>query len=77
MTTTGLLGTWDLDTVVPYYIASNRYEIAGMLFMCQIMYNHAKRNDWHSLLRKYIKGVPMVNVNLVILDVPEAETWLS
>ena len=49
MTTALLQGIWDLDADVSFYSAPDKDEIAGFLSMRQVLYNHVKKADGHSL----------------------------
>ena len=70
--TAGLFGIWDLDIEVPYYSASNIDEIAGFLSIRQVLYNHVKMSDGHSLFAEIRQQVGMANVEAIIPNTPEA-----
>ena len=77
MTAAGLLGMWDLDTDVPYYSASNIDEIAGFLFTRQVLYNHVKTSDGHSLFAEIHQQGGMANVEAVLPNTPKAENMVE
>ena len=77
MTTARLLGIWDLNTDISYYRTSNKDKIACFLSMRQILVNHVKMSDGHSLFAEIHQKGNMANVKAIIPNTPEAETWLK
>jgi hypothetical protein len=76
-TTAELLGVWALDKDVALYSASYASKIAGFLFLRQILYNHVKMSDGHTMFAELHQNGPLSHVETVIPNTPEAESMVE
>ena len=77
MTTAGLLGIWALDEDVAFYSALDASKIAGFLSLRQILYNHVKMSDGHTMFVELRQNRPLSHVETVIPNTPEAESMVE
>jgi hypothetical protein len=74
MTSAGLIGVVALDDSVPFYKTSDPTEIAGYMTLRHVLYNHIKLADGHSLFGEVHQEFGLAGVDVVIPNIPEAES---
>ena len=73
----GIHGILGLDVPVPVYSESDPTKIVGDMTLRYVMYNYVKLLDGSSLFAEIHQENPMMDVEVVVANIPEAERMVE
>ena len=77
MTAEEMVGIIDFDVTETVYSASDFSKPVATMNLYHVLYNYVKMEDGHSLISKTHQQCHMGSVNIVISNIPEAETMVA